>query len=52
MQNNSATLIILAIFVAMGLAVAVVAIVYLNVEAAGCNRSVPYNASKGRCFGH
>ncbi len=51
MQNNSTTVAILAIFVALGL-VGVVAIVYLDAEAAGCNISVAFNASKGRCFGH
>jgi hypothetical protein len=52
MQNNSTTLAILAIFVAMGL-VGVVAIVYLDAEA-GCEKgnagSRAFNASQGRCF--
>ena len=44
---------IFAICAALGL-VGGVGVTILSIledaEAAGCNRSVPYNASKGRCF--
>ena len=53
MELNTTTLAIFAVFAVMGL-IGVVAVTILSTledaEAAGCNRSVPYNASKGRCF--
>jgi hypothetical protein len=53
MELNTTTLAIFAIFAVMGL-VGVVAVTIMSVpedaEAKGCNRSVAFNASKGRCF--
>jgi hypothetical protein len=55
MELTTTTLAIFAIVAAMGL-VGLVAVEIISIsqdsEARGCNRSVPYNASKGRCFGH
>jgi hypothetical protein len=55
MEMTTTTLAIFAIVAAMGL-IGVVAIAIMSVpedvEAHGCNRSVPFNASQGRCFGH
>ena len=53
MQIPSTTLAIFAIFAVMGL-VGVVAVTILSIsedaEARGCNRSIAFNASQGRCF--
>lgn len=54
-MNKEIQLAIFAIVAALGL-VAVIAVETITIaqeaEARGCNRSVPFNASQGRCFGH
>ena len=55
---NHSTLAIVAIVAALGLlgVVAIESIISITpqhqAEARGCNNSVAFNASKGRCFGH
>jgi hypothetical protein len=54
MVTNS-MLVIFALIAALGLVTVVAVDIILTAqeaEARGCNRSVPFNASKGRCFGH
>jgi hypothetical protein len=54
-QERNVSIAIIAIVVALGL-IGVVAITIVTIpiqqqaEAAGCNNSVAFNASKGRCF--
>jgi hypothetical protein len=52
-MNTETTLAIFAIVAALGL-VAVVAVEVSSIaqeaEARGCNRSIAFNASQGRCF--
>jgi hypothetical protein len=52
-MNTETLLTIFAIVAALGL-VTIVAVEVLSIvqeaEARGCNRSVAFNASKGRCF--
>jgi hypothetical protein len=55
MELTTTTLAIFAVVAAMGL-IGIVGVQILSVpedaEARGCNNSVAFNASKGRCFGH
>jgi hypothetical protein len=41
-----------AIFGLVGVIVVDIMLTTQEAEARGCNRSVAFNASKGRCFGH
>jgi hypothetical protein len=53
-MNPDAVIVIFALVAALGL-LGVIAVDYFTlpkVDAAGCNTSVAFNASKGRCFGH
>ena len=54
-MNKEIQFVMFAIVAALGL-VAVIAVETITIaqeaEARGCNRSVPFNASQGRCFGH
>jgi hypothetical protein len=53
MQNNQQQLALLALVAALallGVVVVTVVTITQEAEARGCNRSVPFNASQGRCF--
>jgi hypothetical protein len=53
MNNNIKSLGVIAIVAALallGVVVVTVVTITQEAEARGCNRSVPFNASKGRCF--
>lgn len=51
--TTSITIIAIVAAVALfGVVVVTVVTIIQEAEARGCNRSVPFNASKGRCFGH
>jgi hypothetical protein len=57
-MNDNKSIAMIAIVAALGL-LGVIAIETLNVlqlqqqaDARGCNNSVAFNASQGRCFGH
>ena len=53
-MNTEAMIAIFALATALGLlgVIAVEAINIQKVDASGCKSGVPFNASKGRCFGH
>ena len=53
-MNTEAMLAIFALAAAVGLfgVIAVDAFTIQKVDARGCKSGVPFNASKGRCFGH
>jgi uncharacterized membrane protein YjgN (DUF898 family) len=53
--TSYAVIAIVAALAVLGVVVLTVTIVIplqQEAEARGCNRSVPFNASQGRCFGH
>jgi hypothetical protein len=54
MQNNNqqklALLALVAALALLGVVAVTIVTIAQEAEARGCNRSVPFNASKGRCF--
>jgi hypothetical protein len=52
MQNNNqlALIALVAALALLGVIAVTVVTITQEAEARGCNRSVPFNASQGRCF--
>jgi Flp pilus assembly protein CpaB len=55
-MSKETTVVIIAIVAALGLlgvlVIETISMPQQQVDARGCNRGVPYNASQGRCFNH
>ena len=54
-MDTRTTVVVFAILAAFGLVTVVAVDIILTsqeAEAIGCNNSIAFNASKGRCFGH